>query len=120
MNANELGHKLADLLRANDMATIYGELYSPDILSVEAHGEMREYRGMEAINGKNEWWESTHEVHSFEFEGPFPHGDDQFAMIYTMDVTDRPSGNRFTMREVGVYRVDGGKIAEERFFYAAD
>ena len=45
-------------------------------------------------------------------------GDD-FTVRFVMDVTDKDSGQRMTMDEVALYRLKGGKIAEERFFYSA-
>jgi len=117
MNAHAIGQRLAELLRENNNEAIYAELYSPDILSVEAGGPNAEFKGMEAINGKNEWWHSTFELDSFSFEGPFPHGEDQFAMIFDMATTHRESGAKNEMREVAVYKVADGKIVEERFFY---
>ena len=32
--------------------------------------------------------------------------------------TNKPSGKRFTMDEVGLFTVDNGKIVKEEFFYA--
>ena len=51
-------------------------------------------------------------------EGPYVNGDD-FTVRFVMDVTDKDSGQRMTMDEVALYRLKGGKIAEERFFYSA-
>lgn len=116
MSAQEVGQQLVDLFNKGEMGQIYQNLYSNDILSVEADGA--EYKGMEAINGKNEWWESNFETHGGSAKGPFPHGN-QFAVIYNMDVTERASGNRFNMEEVGVYTVADGRIVEERFFYTS-
>ena len=62
------------------------------------------------------YWAANHEVHSSEVEGPYVNGD-QFAVRFKMDLTQKASGERMTMDEVGVYTVRDGKIAEERFFY---
>ncbi len=118
MNAQEVGTKLVELFNKGDFATIYGELYSPEIESIEASGDDRVAKGMEAINAKNEWWESAMEVHSSTMEGPFPHGEDEFAVTIEMDVTDKAGGFRFQMKEVGVYRVNGGKVVQEKFYYS--
>ena len=48
--------------------------------------------------------------------GPYPH-DDRFAVRFLYDVTDKPSGKRFTMDEVGLFTVVNGKITREEFFY---
>jgi len=111
----EIGTKLVELAKVHDYPTIYGTLYSPDIVSVEADG--KEYVGMAAIEAKNAWWESTTEVHGMEVSNPFPHADG-FAVIWKMDVTDKESGHRFVMEEVAVYEVTDGKITKERFYYS--
>ena len=57
-------------------------LYSPDIVSLEAHGTPQapaEMKGIDKIRGKNQWWTENHEVHSASVEGPFPHND-RFAV----------------------------------------
>ena len=48
--------------------------------------------------------------------GPFPN-EDRFAVRFTFDVTNKPSGQRMTMDEVGLFTVKNGKIAREEFFY---
>ncbi len=42
---------------------------------------------------------------------------DQFVVRFKMDLTQKETGNRIQMDEVGVYTIKNGKIAEERFFY---
>ncbi len=48
--------------------------------------------------------------------GPWPHGD-RFVVGFQYDVTNRPSGKRMKMNEVGLYTIRGGKIVREEFFY---
>ena len=48
----------------------------------------------------------------------FANGD-RFAVIFDMDVTNKPSGRRIQMREVGVFTVQNGKSTREEFFYRA-
>ena len=99
------------------------ELYAQDCVSVEAL-EMpgspmgREAKGLDAIKAKSEWWYENNEVHSNTAEGPFLHGEDTFSLIFDMDVTEKTSGNRMQMREVGMYTVNAeGMITREAFFY---
>jgi len=94
-------------------------LYSPDIVSVEAAappGQSRESKGIAAVKAKGEWWTANHEVHSVSVEGPLVAGS-HFAVTYKLDVTFKPQNRRFTMEEVGVYKVADGKIVYEEFFY---
>ena len=60
----------------------------------------------------------NHEIHSTWAIGPFcGHRDDQFAVLFEMDVTNKPSGERTQMSEVALYTVAGGKIVQEEFLY---
>ena len=96
-------------------------LYAEDAVSVEAMTgpgmENRETAGRAAIHAKHDWWEGAMEVHSHSADGPYLHGDDQFAVIFEMDVTERANGQRMQMKEVGVYTVAGGNIVREAFYY---
>ena len=101
------------------------ELYTDDAVSVEAApmpGEdSAEARGRDAILGKIDWWYDNHEVHSSEAEGPFVHLPDRFCVVFSADITDRNSGERTQMREVGTYYVNAdGKIIREEFAYGFD
>jgi ketosteroid isomerase-like protein len=96
-------------------------LYHPDAVSVEAGampGDSPIRTGIDAIKGKHAWWNDNFTVHSTTVDGPFPHGDDKFAVIFEMDSTMKASGQRSTMREVAVYHVKDGLIVREEFFYA--
>jgi len=115
--------KLAGYCRSNDTMTGLTELYDPGAVSVEAGAmpgtDSPVTEGVEGIKGKHEWWNSNFEVHSASVDGPYPHGDDRFALIFEMDATHKDSGQRSKMKEVGVYSVNGaGKIVREEFFYA--
>ena len=59
----------------------------------------------------------NHEVHSSTVEGPLVAGS-YFAVTFKLDVTFKPEGRRFTMDEIGVYKVANGKIVHEEFFYS--
>jgi hypothetical protein len=50
-------------------------------------------------------------------EGPWPNGD-RFIVRFVVDVTDKPSGKRFTVDETALFTVQGDKIVREEFFYA--
>ena len=118
---NEIAERLVALCRANDEATGLDELYSPDAVSVESVAgpgmEHRETKGLDGIRAKHDWWNSNMEVHSASVDGPYPHGDDRFALIYEMDATEKASGNRLQFREVAVYHTANGQIMREEFFY---
>ncbi|MEO1027855.1 MAG: SnoaL-like domain-containing protein [Pseudomonadota bacterium] len=96
-------------------------LYAEDAVSVEA-GDMgmgRESNGVAAIIAKHEAWNAMVEAHSSKITGPFFHGDNQFGLIFELDSTNRQTGERSEMRELGIYTVKDGKITREEFFYSA-
>ena len=111
-----LGHIRSDTSKAGIDA-----LYAADAVSVEAVAgpEGRETRGAEAIKAKHDWWNANFEAASADVAGPFPHGDDRFALIFRVEARNRQTGEASSMEEVAVYHVAGGKIAREEFFYRA-
>lgn len=117
----EFGDRLVSLCRANDEATALAELYHPDAVSVEAMAmpgtDSPEANGIDAIKGKHEWWFNTMELHSASVDGPYPHGDDRFGVIFEHDATDRTTGQRQAMKEIAVYHIADQKIVREEFFY---
>jgi ketosteroid isomerase-like protein len=107
----------ADLLKAGQHQEAAERFNAPDIVSIEAmEGPMARVEGAAAVKAKGEWWYGAHEVHSASAAGPFVNGD-QFAMIFDLDVTQKESGQRMQMREVGLYTMRDGKVVEEKFFY---
>src|SRR6185369_8061742 len=121
MNANEIGKKLVELCKAGKNDECQESLYAKDIVSVEAaappSGGDRTAKGLDAVRAKGKWWGENHIVHKAEVFGPYPHGEDRFATRFVYDVTNKPSGKRFTMDEVAVFHVANGKIVREEFFY---
>ena len=119
MKTMEIAKKLVELCRVGKNAEAVDTLFSSDVVSVEAAmppGMNREAKGIDAVRAKGEWWRANHEVHSASITGPWPH-DDKFVVGFQYDVTNKPSGNRMKMDEVGLYYVRDGKIVREEFFY---
>lgn len=119
MTLTEVAQALVDGCRAGKETENLDRLYAPDAVSVEArdNGEGRIAEGVDAIKAKHAWWEQNTTLHSAEVEGPFPHGDDRFAVIFRMDAT--MFGERSQMAEVAVYTVADGRIVREEFFYGS-
>lgn len=117
----EIANKLADLCRqGHSTANECLKLYSDDAISVEAGGPPGQdpvSRGLAAIRAKGEWWYGAHTIHDLKVTGPYPHGD-RFVLGFHIDVTNKQSGQRMKMDEVGLYTVQNGKIIKEEFFYA--
>lgn len=122
MNAMAVGERLVSLCREGKNMDVIEELYSDDVVSVEAmappDGGDRTSNGIEAVRGKNQWWNENHEVHEASVRGPYPHGDDRFCALFEFEVTFKPADQRFKMEEVAHYTVKDGKIVREEFFYS--
>lgn len=119
MTTQEVADTLVKLCSAGKFQEATETLYSADSVSVEAAappGGSRETTGLEAIKAKGQWWADNHEVHSVELKGPLV-ANAHFAVTFKLDVTFKPQNKRFTMEEVAVYEVAGGKIVHEQFFY---
>ena len=119
MNTLEVGKKLVEMCSKGQNDQAIEQLYSKDVVSVEAQAMPNmpaEMRGMQAVLGKGKWWNENHTIHSASCQGPFPNGD-RFACVFKFDVTNKPSNQRFQMEEVALYTVKDGKIVREEFFY---
>ncbi|MEM8963718.1 MAG: nuclear transport factor 2 family protein [Acidobacteriota bacterium] len=120
MDTTAVANKLVEYCEQGKNVEAIEELYSDDIVSVEsaaAPGMDQEARGKAAIKGKNEWWYGAHEIHNLGVKGPYlVAGSDQFAVIFSIDVTNKESGQRWDGDEVALYTVADGKIVKEEFF----
>lgn len=118
MNTQEIAERLCEHMSNQTERQGLDELYAPDALSIEPMsppGMDPVSKGVDAIKAKHDWWENAMEVHDFSMEGPFINGD-RFGMIFTMDCTDKSSGERWKGKEIGLYEVADGKIVRESFF----
>jgi len=116
MSADEVARELTQLCKDGRFDEAGERFWAEDAVSMEAAGPDPVARGKAALKAKGEWWGANHEVHRFDVEGPYVNGD-QFVVRYSLDVTQKASGQRITMDEVGLYTVRDGKVVEERFFY---
>lgn len=115
----EVGKKLVELCRQGKHMEAINQLYDKDIVSLEAMSmpEMpSEMKGIDAIRKKNEWWAENNITNSGTVSEPMVNGD-KFAVVFKMDNTEKKTGKRSNMEEVGLYTVKNGKIAKEEFFY---
>ena len=123
MGIMEIGNELVAGCREGREMENLDKLYSADAVSVEAaemEGMGREAPGLEAIKGKHQWWDSNFEPVETKVDGPFPHGDDRFAVIFGGQFRNKQSGEVSEMAEIGVYHVWDDKIVREEFFYMTD
>lgn len=120
MTAQDVANKLVALCSEGKYQEAMTELYSDDIVSMEAGappGQSRETKGIAAVKAKGEYFNANHEIHSMSVEGPLVAGV-HFAVTFKMDCTFKPKNQRFRMEEVAIYKVADGRIVSEEFFYA--
>jgi ketosteroid isomerase-like protein len=120
MTLNEVANELVAGCREDRTRENLDRLYAADAVSVEAMdmGGGRETHGLAGIHGKHDWWDDNHTVTGGKVDGPFLHGEDRFAVFFTMQGTNKADGKAFDMSEVGVYHVKDGKIVREEFYYS--
>jgi hypothetical protein len=93
--------------------------YDASVVSVESSGSPEmpaEMKGIESVRQKNKWWLENNEIHQAKVEGPYV-GPDGFALAFEYEFTNKPSKKRFSLKEIGLYKVADGKIIHEHFFY---
>lgn len=121
MDLKAIGEALVAHCNAGTEREALNTLYADNAVSVEATPNPQTgtavTEGLDGINGKHDWWDNSMETHSAKADGPYLHGEDRFAVNFEVDATDKESGQRFTMKEVAIYTVGGGKIVKEEFFY---
>ncbi|MBC7988840.1 MAG: nuclear transport factor 2 family protein [Luteimonas sp.] len=114
MTTHEIAHAFTRLCAEGKLQEAQ-QFWSDDVVSVEAFpGEHQIARGREAVLQKQRIWSEGTTMHGMTCQGPFINGD-QFSTVFELDCTGW-DGKRQVMREVALYSVRDGAIAEERFF----
>jgi ketosteroid isomerase-like protein len=121
MTTLDVAQQYVELCKQGKNDECLEKLYAKDAVSVEAvtpqDGGDRVATGLDAIRTKGRLWSERNTVNKAEVAGPYPN-EDRFAVRFTYDVTNKPSGKRMTMDEIGLFTVKNGKITREEFFYA--
>lgn len=122
--ALSVGRRLVELCQKGQFHEAMQELYADDARHVEPYpmGEQmpQETTGKPALLQGSQYWMEANEMHGGEVKGPFPHGDDRFAMWCSLDVTPKAgpmAGKRHVMQEICLYTVRNGKIVLAEFFW---
>jgi len=120
MTTQEIGKRYVTLCQQGKGDVCLDELYAKNAVSIEAApppgSAERMAKGLDAIKAKDKEWQASHIIHSAEVAGPFPN-DNRFGVHFVFDVTDKPSGKRMKMDEIGLFTIENGKITREEFFY---
>src|SRR6185295_4835982 len=104
--------------RNNDEADkLRTELYSPDIEGIEDGNtsDIGRVKGMEGLKKKGQGLSRDFEVHNIKASNPVV-ADNWFSVKFEIDTTDNKSGKRSKLSEIGVYKVEEGKIVKEHYF----
>ncbi len=115
MSLQSIANKFVEMCNQAKNFDVMKEMYSDDIVSVEAGGN--ETVGKVAVIEKSAKWAQGIEIHGEVCKGPFFNGATQFAVIFQFDVTPKATGVRAVQEEVGVYTVVNDKITREVFYY---
>jgi hypothetical protein len=122
MATQNIAKRYVELCQAGKNDVCLDELYAKDAVSIEAAampGMERVAKGLDAIRAKSKVWSENNVVHGAEVNGPFPN-ENRFAVRFMFDVTNKQTGKRIKMDEVGLFTIENGKIAREEFFYPTE
>ena len=121
MTTQELANRYYDLFQKRQVAEIYGQFYSANIICTEpehalAMGVPTITKGIEAVLAKSKArQELIAEVHSFFCSEPVV-GGSYFSVSMGRDMTLK-NGQRLQLEEIAVFGVQDGRIITETFFY---
>ena len=117
MTTQEIANRLVALCREGKNEQAYKELFAKNAVAIEPeHSQAPDTKGLDALLGKNKEFEKQiEEMHSATVSDPLV-ADNYFTVTMGLDATFKERG-RQKMKEVCVYKVDGGKIVSEQFFY---
>ncbi len=117
MTNQEVANTLVNLLREGKFNDVYDELFHPDAEHIEPQSEhFSHVKGVEAIKAKDTaMQENIAGVEGMEV-GDAIVAKDYIAIPYKMTVKLK-DGNKWSLDEIIVYKVDDGKIVSEQFFY---
>ncbi len=115
-----IGREFVEAMRSGRGIEHVDEIYAENAESIEAvvppGRDVRIAKGRGAIQAKREDWAAAHDIHKLEADGPYVHPPHRFGVRFEVEVTQKATGKRLTMREIAVYTVEYGKISREEFF----
>jgi hypothetical protein len=117
MKIDEIADNFVNWRNTDNAAILRTELYSPDIESIEDGNtsDIGRVKGMDGLKKKGEWLSRLFEVHNIKASAPMV-ADNWFSVMFEIDTTDKQSGERSTLSEIGIYKVEDGKIVKEHYF----
>ena len=120
MSLNQIAQDYVTYVKEGQFIELLDRLYAQDAVSVEPAampGQSRHTEGIEALRTKSREFDHQHEIHNQTLQGPWPHGEEKFAVHMTFEMTHLESGHQSRIDEIAVLTVRQGKIVREEFFY---
>lgn len=114
MSIQDLAKKFVEMCNQGKNFDVMRTMYAPSIVSVESTGA--ETAGQTQVIQKSERWAAANTIHGGKATGPFISGTNEFAVVFSFDVTHKDTGVRKSLEEVAVYTVEGDKITREKFY----
>ena len=114
MTTQEIAEQLIEYCKAAKFDEAYNTLFAQHAQSIEPDGTIAD--GLAAILKKSETFGTTVQFVACEV-GPAQIVGNYFSMTQTFHSVIRQTGEKKQMQEIAVYKVEQGKIVEERFFY---
>lgn len=112
-----IAQQLIGLCKENKHFEAIDSLYASDVVCLEPPGAtIEEIQGIDTVKLKSKkFHDNILELHSYEVSQPLV-ADQYFACIMKTDATLKKHG-RMVLNEICVYKVEGGKITQEEFFF---
>ena len=117
MKIKEIADSFVNLRNNGEAGRLRTELYSAGIESIEDgnDSDIGRVKGMEGLKKKGQGLSQQFEVHNIKASDPVV-ADNFFSVKFEIDTTDKRSGERSILSEIGVYKVEDSKIVKEHYF----
>ena len=117
LGIGEIANRLVNWRNNGNADRVRTELYSQDIESIEEGfgNDIGKVKGMAGLKKKGEGLSREFEVHDIRALNSVI-ADNWFSVKYEIEVTLKKTGERCTLSEIGMYKVDDDKIVKEHYF----
>ncbi len=110
----EIAHRLTSLCSEQKFVEAYAELFSDHVESIDPIYKNEPLKGLAHLMERERQFLSTAEIHDVKVSEALFAGN-YFTVIIAMDFTVKGQ-ERKRMEEIGVYKVEYGKIISQQFF----
>ncbi|HEY2583490.1 MAG TPA: nuclear transport factor 2 family protein [Mucilaginibacter sp.] len=110
----EITNRLASLLNELKFVEAYFELFSEHAESIDPIYKNEPLKGLAGLIEREKKFLTSAQIHDFKISEPIFAGS-YFSVVISMDFTANGQERR-KMEELGVYKVENGKIVSQQFF----